>query len=134
MNKHMSARGGSASGGKKLLYIVPVIALLAAGCGSAPKPDQQTQQASDQNQQGNSSNTGQQGAGSALIEQPSYTWTGTLKMSDNAKKGSLMLVTGDHTVYINTSRDFSALVGKKVNVAYQGTLDSFTLGDISAAK
>lgn len=59
-------------------------------------------------------------------------WLGTLKASDNAKKGNLLLVTDKNTVYISTSRDFSDLVGKKVKVTYQGTLDSFQLGDITA--
>ena len=59
-------------------------------------------------------------------------WLGTLKASDNAKKGNLLLVTDKNTVYISTSRDFSDLVRKKVKVTYQGTLDSFQLGDITA--
>ena len=59
-------------------------------------------------------------------------WEGTLKASDNAKKGNYMLVTDKNTVYINTSRDFSSLIGQKVKVGYEGTLDSFRLGDIVA--
>ncbi len=59
-------------------------------------------------------------------------WKGTLKTSDNSAKGNLMLVTPDHTIYIKTSRDFSSLIGKQVVVAYQGSLDGFTLTNISA--
>jgi len=57
-------------------------------------------------------------------------WQGTLKISDNPKKGNLMLVMDKTTVYINTSRDYSDLIGQKVSASYEGTLDSFRLGDI----
>ena len=43
-----------------------------------------------------------------------------------------MLVTGSHTIYINTSRDYSSLIGSQVNVTYNGTLDSFGLVEITA--
>ncbi len=62
--------------------------------------------------------------------QDENTWTGTLKLSDNQKKGTLMLVMEKQTIYINTSRDYSQLIGKNVKVTYEGTLDSFVLGDI----
>jgi len=61
------------------------------------------------------------------------TWTGILQDSNNAKKGQYMISIQGHTIYINTSRDYSSLVGKQVNVGYQGTTDSFVLGDITAA-
>ncbi len=57
-------------------------------------------------------------------------WQGILKVSDNPKKGNLMLVMEKTTVYINTSRDYSDLIGRQVNVSYEGTVDSFQLGDI----
>ena len=60
------------------------------------------------------------------------TWTGTLKTSDNSSKGSLMLLTKDYTIYIRTSRDYSALLGKTVSVSYKGTVNNFTLQDIVA--
>ena len=59
-------------------------------------------------------------------------WEGTLKTSDNSGKGNYMLVTDKGIIYINTSRDFSSLVGQKVKVGYEGTLENFRLGDIVA--
>jgi hypothetical protein len=60
------------------------------------------------------------------------SWEGTLENSNNSAKGNLMLVTPAHTIYIRSGRDFSSLIGKKVNVTYQGTLDSFSLENITA--
>lgn len=60
------------------------------------------------------------------------SWQGTLKTSDNSKKGNLMLVMKDHTIYLRTSRDYSPLIGKQVVVTYKGALDSFGLTDITA--
>jgi hypothetical protein len=56
---------------------------------------------------------------------------GTLNISDNLKKGNLMLVSENHTYYIYTNRDFSELLDKQVNVSYEGTLDNFNLDDIT---
>lgn len=82
-------------------------------------PQEQTQDNSQQPTQAEKENTN------------TTFWDGTLKVSDNSQKGNLMLVTADHTVYIHTSRDFSSLIGKRVKVSYTGTLDSFSLGDIT---
>lgn len=59
-------------------------------------------------------------------------WEGKLQASNNKTKGNLMLKTATSTIYINTSRDFSDLMGKQVQVTYQGTANSFQLGDITA--
>jgi len=61
-------------------------------------------------------------------------WKGTLLKSDNSSKGNYMLLVGGHNIYLNTGRDYSALVGKPVNVTYKGTLDSFGLIDITRNK
>lgn len=61
-------------------------------------------------------------------------WTGTLKVSDNLSKGSLMLVNNEHTIYLRTGRDFSKLLNSEVKVSYQGTLEQFVLKDIVSAK
>ena len=61
-------------------------------------------------------------------------WTGVLKNSDTPSKGSLMLVNQEHTIYLRTSRDFSSLVNKQVQVSYKGTLAAFILNDIVIAK
>jgi hypothetical protein len=59
-------------------------------------------------------------------------WEGVLKVSDNLKKGNLMLITEQRTIYLFTSRDFSNLLDKQVKVIYQGSLENFTLLDIAA--
>ena len=69
--------------------------------------------------------------------QPSgNSWEGKLQVSDNATRGSLLLMTqvnGRPTnIYIRTARDFGALVGKDVIVTYDGTLDKFVLLNIVA--
>ena len=59
-------------------------------------------------------------------------WEGVLKLSNNNQKGNLMLVTKERIIYLKTNRDFIALVNKEVMVTYEGTLDSFRLGEITA--
>jgi hypothetical protein len=61
----------------------------------------------------------------------SGVWTGTLKVSDSKAMGNFMLVTSDQKIYFRSSRNLSNLVGKKVDVAYQGTLQSFIVGSIT---
>lgn len=56
---------------------------------------------------------------------------GTLKQSDDMEKGNLLLVMPDKKIYLNTTRDFSALVGKAVLAKIDGTVDNFILLDIS---
>ena len=72
----------------------------------------------------NNSQTNTQGSGQTL--------SGTLQASNNPARGNLMLMTDKQTIYISTSRDYSALIGKTVVVSYDGTLDNFRLGDIIA--
>ena len=55
---------------------------------------------------------------------------GVLWASDDETKGNLMLVTNYANIYINTSRDFSGLIGKSVVASVDGTLDNFTLLNI----
>ena len=64
----------------------------------------------------------------------SDVWNGTLQKSDNAAKGNLLLITSDRNIYIRSNRDFSALIGKKVRVSYEGTWQNFVLGDITLAE
>lgn len=61
-------------------------------------------------------------------------WIGTLKSSNNPSKGNLMLVTSEKTIYIQTGRDFNQLLGKVVNVTYEGSLDNFVLGNVTEAQ
>jgi hypothetical protein len=60
------------------------------------------------------------------------TLAGTLKNSNITAKGNLMLVTDTQTLYIRTSRDYSGLVNKEVNVVINGNVNNFTLVDIVA--
>ena len=116
---------------KKLLLLVPVIALLAAGCGSSSSEPSSTPSTSQNvNQPANSSVPGQSAPASTA---PSgSTWQATLMVSNNTTKGNYMITVSGHTVYLNTSRDYSALVGKPVNVIYTGDINSFSLQDITA--
>ena len=122
---------------KKILYVLPVVALLAAGCGSSDQPDQKNNQTSNnQNQTGNNQNsptpTPSTTPTEAMISGNSAGWQGTLMASDNSAKGKYKITTDSHTIYIKTSRDYSQLVGKNVTVKYNGTMDSFSLTDIVA--
>ena len=115
---------------KKILYPVLVIAAgIIIGliwryeskvpAESSANPDQNSTAAQNISIPAKSSTTG------------SNVWQGTLKASDNSKKGNLMLVTDKSTIYIYTSRDYSNLIGQQVNVSYEGTLNNFVLGDIT---
>ncbi|HEY4520614.1 MAG TPA: hypothetical protein VJJ72_02320 [Candidatus Paceibacterota bacterium] len=53
--------------------------------------------------------------------------SGELKVSDNESKGNLLLVTSDSKIYLRTSRDFSPLIDKQVEVIILGTIESFSL-------
>lgn len=59
--------------------------------------------------------------------------SGTLKTSDNKTKGQYSLQTEKYEIFIRTQRNFDILVGKKVSVVYEGTLENFKLGDILLA-
>ncbi len=58
--------------------------------------------------------------------------TGKLQASDNAQRGNLMLITEEQTIYLYTSRDYAHLIDSPVNVEIKGTVDNFSLIDISA--
>ena len=57
---------------------------------------------------------------------------GTLKISDDLRRGNLMLVTSERAIYLFTSRDYSSLLDKQVTVEIEGTLENFRLVDIKA--
>lgn len=50
---------------------------------------------------------------------------GTLRESDDAARGNLMVESSSGKVYVSTSRDFSSLVGKEVTLNAEGSLNSF---------
>jgi hypothetical protein len=60
--------------------------------------------------------------------------TGTLLATDNPDRGNYMLKTDNSVFYIRTSRDFMALIGKKVTMTANGTIEKFTAVDIIEAK
>jgi hypothetical protein len=60
----------------------------------------------------------------------SNKWVGILNASDNKTKGQYFLKTEKTSIYIKTQRNYDSLVGKKVEVLYSGTAESFILGDI----
>lgn len=51
---------------------------------------------------------------------------GTLRASDDATKGNLMLESDQGKIYVQTSRDFRGFIGKEVTLQAEGALDSFT--------
>ena len=55
---------------------------------------------------------------------------GTLKTSDNLKRGNLMLVISDHTIYLFTSRNYSALLNKQVTMKINGTMENFSEAEV----
>lgn len=112
---------------RKILWLVLVTILLAAGCNSGSTQNQLQSQAP--------APSSSQSTQIAPAPKPaaSNSWTGTLKASDNSAKGNYLMMVGGHAIYIHTSRDYGALIGQQVNISYQGTTDNFVLGDITAA-
>lgn len=66
----------------------------------------------------------------AITKKLNNTLDGVLWSSNDNTKGNLMLVTGNTTIYIKTSRKFDELAGKNVIVSIDGTPDNFTLLNI----
>jgi hypothetical protein len=118
---------------KKILFSVSILALLAAGCGSASQnsSSSNTTNSTKQTTLNPSPSPSSLGSGNQGTTTGS-TWQGILMASNNSAKGNYMLSANGHTIYLHTSRDYSALVGKSVNVGYSGTMDSFSLDDITA--
>lgn len=54
------------------------------------------------------------------------TFSGTLQNSNNTNLGNYTIVSGSTTVYLKTVHDYSALLGKTVELNATGTLASFT--------
>lgn len=54
------------------------------------------------------------------------TAAGTLRISDNASRGNLMVESNRSKIYIATRRNFSSLIGKPVNLVASGSLNSFS--------
>lgn len=59
-----------------------------------------------------------------MTAKPEVTFSGTLQKSEN-EKGNYSITSGKTMVYIKTSKDYSAWVGKAVRLEAQGTLENF---------
>jgi hypothetical protein len=72
--------------------------------------------------------------GDTVVEEIPNALEGELKASNDKRRGNLMLLLkdSDRVIYLNTSRDFSQLIGKQVSVSIEGSLDDFRLLDIKA--
>ncbi len=113
----------------KILISMALISLIAAGCSS--KTEQSTSNSSNSIPSQNQTVKQTPNPTPSPISNPDSVWQGILKSSDNSARGNYMLILDKSLVYINTSRDYSALVGKQVNVRYSGSLESFKLEDIT---
>jgi hypothetical protein len=58
--------------------------------------------------------------------------SGLLKLSDNTQRGNLMLETAKEKIYLFTGRDYSKLLNTQVVLKINGTLENFSLIDITA--
>jgi hypothetical protein len=77
-------------------------------------------------------NIGQDNTSEVTTEEIPNSLVGELKVSNDKRRGNLMLLleNSDRIIYLNTSRDFSSLVGEQVIVTIDGSLDDFRLVDI----
>jgi hypothetical protein len=73
----------------------------------------------------NSTNQNQTTTGNS-VPAGNVSATGTLVVSDNPGRGNLMLLDSSHgKIYVKTSRDFTAIIGKPVTLSAKGTVGSF---------
>lgn len=118
---------------KSYIVTAVVVVALAAIWQFSKEPVKNTGESRNQEQKTNNTNETVKPANNTSEETSmDKVWEGTLTVSDNQAKGNLKLTTKDRVIYIKTSRDYSALIGKQVKVSYEGTLESFRLGDIVA--
>jgi hypothetical protein len=124
----------------QIWLIVAAIVILAGGYYLVTRNDDQGttntgdqgQQSDGQTQPGNTdSNTNQNGntngaqTGDQGQNSGNVTATGTLRASDNAARGNLMIEGSSGKIYVATKRDFSSLLDKPVTLQAEGTLNSF---------
>jgi len=109
---------------KKMLSAIVAILLLAVIVWAAT-----TKKGGNQTQTNTPTGTNKK---TTTTSATSGVWTGILKQSDNMSKGSIMLVTSSKTYYIQTSRNYSSLFGKEVNLSYEGSPSNFTVKQIVA--
>jgi hypothetical protein len=125
----------------KILTILVVILLVVAGVwyfrnddtSQTPGPQEQEQDQNGSNQSEDSSQDDTP-SGDIITEEIPNGLKGQLQVSNDKRRGNLMLLLddSDRIIYLNTSRDFSSLIGKEVVVSIEGSLDDFRLLDIQA--
>lgn len=116
------------------IAVVIIVIALVAGIQYYKNRGSSDEKAAEQIQNGQSGTVENQGETESVPKAGTLEdqFTGTLKISDNLKRGNLMLITEERTIYLFTSRDYSALLDKAVRVEVEGTLENFRLVDIAA--
>jgi hypothetical protein len=118
----------------KLKYIFAVFVLAVVGFGvwyfSKPSVEPINNQENTLTPQPPGQSTGD------VVEEVPNALEGELRDSSDKRRGNLMLLLkdSDRIIYLNTSRDFSQLIGKQVSVSIEGSLDDFRLLDIKELK
>ena len=115
----------------KYIFFLVLVGLLAYGAWYLTTNDNQP---NPSNQEQGSNNPPPGLNPQDNVEEVPNSLSGQLQKSNDSRKGNLMLKLADseRTIYLNTSRDFSSLVGKDVVVTIDGSLDDFRLVDIKA--
>lgn len=119
-----------------LLAVLTVFYFIATSGDNGSSPvvrDEATEENSGQNQPTeNQPETAENGdeqtetpSGNQTQTNGNVTATGTLRESDNAARGNLMVESANGNIYVSTSRDFSSLVGSQVILNAEGSLNSF---------
>jgi hypothetical protein len=117
---------------KNILILLVVAILVCAWFLFKGGDEEETSNNNQQSQQQNNGSNQSQQNGGAEVEEVPNALEGELRVSTDKRRGNLMLLMNDsdRIIYLNTSRDFSALVGKQVSVSIDGSLDDFLLIDI----
>ena len=112
-------------------YLPPAVVVLVILIIAGVQLFKQNKPASDESPAGEQQQNGENDEKETLTGAPG-AFEGTLKISDNLKRGNLMLITPERAIYLFTSRDYSALLDKEVHLEIEGTLENFSLVDIRA--
>jgi hypothetical protein len=118
-------------------HIISLIVLVALGAGVwyfGMKDDEPASTNNPTNNTQNSENNSNSSEQPEVVSEVPNGFVGELRVSSDKKRGNLMLMLkdSDRIIYLNTSRDFSSLIGKQVRVTIEGSLDDFRLIDIKA--
>src|SRR3989344_4437128 len=118
------------------LLVVAVVVLVIVLIAAQPGPDEEGAQEEQTNTQNTDTdapenqnhdgavNGGQTGANGGTVT-GNVSARGTLRTSDDAGKGNLVIESDKGRIYIHTVRDFSALLDKDVTLNAEGALQSF---------